>query len=109
MSARAVEILRSARERLSKPEAWTKGHLALDVDGRDVPTNSDRACRWCAVGAIYADSQTDWFRDRCDAEKALFDAIGLPSIEEWNDADSTNYHDVLTAFDRAIAAAEVAP
>jgi len=46
-------------ESLAKAEGlitmgWVKGHWAIDATGKDVPPESESACKWCEEGAINA-------------------------------------------------------
>jgi len=47
-----LEILLAVRGLLDKPEAWGKGALAWNADGKVVPYTHPRACRFSLDGAI---------------------------------------------------------
>lgn len=98
-----VEILRAAREKIADPARWRKGWYASDVNGVDCYGHDPEACRWCAIGAIQAvvgDPDTDQAPSR-----ALRSAAGV-GAHYFNDKPSTTHSDVLSLFDRAIAAQE---
>lgn len=48
---RTVDILRAAREKIARPEHWTKGMYARATDGEYAAPRSPRAVCWCALGA----------------------------------------------------------
>jgi hypothetical protein len=49
-----LDVLRTVRDDyLSKPSRWTHGVSARDSRGGSVEPSSERACRWCASGAVY--------------------------------------------------------
>jgi hypothetical protein len=101
-----VDILRGARARLAKPEAWIKDFFALDADEQNTPATSPRACRWCMLGAVRAEARgCDW-QTQADAEDALRAAVNGWDVDAWNDRGDTTHADVLAAFDRAIEACE---
>lgn len=45
-------IARAAGELLSDPDKRCVGKSAVDKHGHFVPSFSDRACKWCLVGAL---------------------------------------------------------
>lgn len=44
--------LLAIRAKIDTPEKWTQGSYARDAEGRDVRSNSEKACRFCAMGAV---------------------------------------------------------
>ncbi len=49
---KASEILREARAKIAKPEAWTQGAMARNAKGWIVHVSCWDAMQWCAIGAI---------------------------------------------------------
>ena len=50
----ALEILECAREKITPIENWAQGHMAEDSTGDSIDPYDEEACKWCAVGALYA-------------------------------------------------------
>lgn len=95
------EVLEKARELIATPERWTKGALARDEHGIEVPTCCDDAYCWCMGGAISAVSENgsvyrSW---------GVVERIVSMHIDKFNDAPERTHAEVLEAFDRAIALA----
>ncbi len=114
-----LEILRGARALLADEARWTRGVVARNVDGDDVPYSESQAVCWCAVGAIFRssdDRSSRWPSDREYAAGKLFAAaahIGFDDfsslfdhIGRWNDRPERTHAEVIAAFDRAIELAE---
>jgi len=111
-------VLVEARRLISVPGSWTKGAVARDKEGEALGlANSRRACRWCAVGAVYrahAQISDGTVFDDVNALRALSEVIapqGNPNESAWlntissvNDAELTRHKDVLDIFDAAISA-----
>ena len=100
----ASEVLRNARALIEKPENWTQGAYARDVkkDGLTSPL-SDQACAWCMMGAMQRCSPNDYFA-RQHGYELLRKLGGVEYVGEFNDTHT--HAEVLSLFDRAIAAAE---
>lgn len=103
------KTLACAREKISKPEAWTKDSNARTKNGLSVTPSSGRAVCWCSAGAIIACNDGPlsllpaayyWFNDFVQR------ATTGGSIEGFNDAPTTTHGMVLKAFDEAIAEAK---
>lgn len=97
-----VEVLRKARELVAK--GWTQGWFAKSAANRRVTWTSPKACKFCAVGAIYAAANGAPVTDAIRALSAAA-GCGFLGIPHWNDNLATK-RDVLSAYRRAIAAAE---
>lgn len=104
MSRETAAILRAARERIARPEAWTRGAYWRDVNGQDC-AQPDAVC-FCALGAIRASGGIDDASPPAKALKAVVRALGYSYVHDWNDDTPTTHADVLAAFDRAIAEQE---
>jgi len=100
------EVLRAAREKIERPEAWTKGCGAVTASGAVVFPTSEFAARWCAVGSI--DAVTDGDLRANVAARAALRALTMKYISTifWNDAPERTHAEVLAVFDAAIADAE---
>ena len=105
----AEKLLRGARKRIAKPEAWIKGFMGKDLDQLGVNADSPRAVAWCLIGALECEAaRLDmWLSGAMwRARDALVQAIpdghrcGLPM--EFNDAPDVGHADVLKLYDRAI-------
>lgn len=104
-----VEILRAARAKIEKPEAWAKGGFACDARGYAVGARNPLAICFCSIGAIRR--VTASFAEELAARDVLseiVEAIGMYGLAEWNDAPERTHAEVLAAFDKAISLAEEA-
>ena len=100
----AAQVLRAARELLSDPARWTKGAWAEDGAGMEVSPVSPNAVCWCVEGALMRVSGVEVVTAVGFALEALANVVG--DIAWYNDAATTQFSDILTALDRAIALAE---
>lgn len=102
-----AEVSRAARAKIE--QGWCVGTEARNSLYLSVPCDSPSAIRWCAFGAIKLVAPTQ--SNRHEIERALLNATGrgsdLTYVSEWNDSVAKSKEEVLAAFDRAIAAAEV--
>ena len=94
-------VLVRARDLLSV-SGWCKGKLAADVAGFGLPSDSEDAVSFCAVGAIYRE-----VHDQCASGLAvtLLDRLSGGDVVAFNNAPERTKEEVLDLFDRAIAAA----
>jgi len=51
MHKKVFQIIENAANLLTE-ESWVKGRMAIDENGFNVSTFSEKACKWCAEGAI---------------------------------------------------------
>lgn len=96
---KASEILQSARDLITDPKCWMRGAFASDEARRVVSPRDKRAVRWCALGALSFDEPKDTYK----AISFLRGVMGK-GITTFN--DDTTHMAVLSAFDKAITAAE---
>jgi hypothetical protein len=97
-----LDVLKRARERLSRPGAWTKGTYAREADG----TESLGWCPeievcWCAFGALRAENAA------LSQDAAEFLSASCPdglNLHQFNDA-CDRVEQVLEVYDLAIAKA----
>lgn len=97
-----TEILRAARAKVEK--GWCQGPPAKDGNGHATYSGSDRACKWCSVGAIWSVLDATTGEQAC-AEVAIQNALGVTSLAFWNEKPGRTQAEVLEAFDKAIALA----
>lgn len=102
MTPPLVKKLRAARRLIER--GWTRGALARDASGREVPAMSRAAVRFCVDGACIRASGGCY--DLCQARDALEGALpdGVLSAVHFNDDIAKSKRDVIALFDRAIAA-----
>ena len=93
-----LEVLKAARELISKPENWTTVFLARDANGNPVPPCSSEATCFCAIGAI---ENAAGGGPEAAAHCELRSEMQYGSIAAFN--DSQGHAAVIAAFDRAIA------
>jgi len=106
----AVEILRTAKDKISSPEHWSQGGYAVDSEGRSVTPDSQEAVSWCALGAIRAVYLTG-LKDvdlYCRVGEILTTTVlrcskgKLASAAKYNDSPARKHEDILHMFDVAI-------
>lgn len=104
--ARAVEILKGARERIA--HGWTQQAAARGENGGHIDARDPSAVRWCLTGALHAAA------DGC-ACPALLRFLGFTERGEiaphyeilpWNDTPGRTQAEVLAKLDEAIVLAE---
>ena len=115
LAARAEHlILCDTRQRLARPERWTRRGYARDSQGEVCSLSSEQATCWCVTGALtLASIRTRPLIDGLDrdtseaalhnAEDRVARAIGGGSVPNWQDAETTTHEQVLKALDVAIA------
>jgi hypothetical protein len=80
---------------------WTRGYFARDKWGHAVDDGSKKACRFCALGAMYRAFPTcgpGWDV----AYSALHEASPTRNVVLFNDDASTKKQHVVCWFERAI-------
>ncbi len=102
-----TEQLRAAKAKIATPETWCRGHLAVDLDGHTVASDSSNASRRCMMGAVYAVcpySPGPAFDHLQNALRLLLPFVSLCSLSVYN--DKSTHGQVMKLFDSAIADAE---
>ncbi|MBN8245131.1 hypothetical protein JF546_19105 [Nitratireductor aquimarinus] len=96
-------VLAQARDLLAK--GWVKEHYGEDAEGNTQHALSEKACKFCIVGALARVLGVDASKvhDNHPAVQAL-NCGGVGQILLWNDEDRRTQADVLALFDKAIAA-----
>jgi hypothetical protein len=115
-----LEMIKAARLRIAKPEAWTKFNLARTaIGGEAVMATSERATCWCSIGALNKewnpiearswDENPGWteYNESVAQMQATLRGMGFDgSLARFNDSHS--HDDVLEVFDKTIARLEAA-
>lgn len=104
MAKTALEILTEARALIATPERWTQGSDAKDAEGDPSFADDGNAVCWCAVGAINKVVATPGEQDGAASRLAAHLGMAFSNVPEFNDHRFTDHADVLSLFDRAIAA-----
>jgi len=106
---RTIDVLRAARKRIANKSRWTTLVAARNRDGIPVDFDDKTACRWCAVGAIYAEvprriRMHESFNLMTRALRIIANRLGYDTIGVANDRGG---HAVaLSILDAAIAELE---
>ena len=113
----AKELLIKARALIANPNHWTQTNFAHDTEGNSVAPSNEKACEWCALGAImnirYENANGYAIEDKAIEMLSLtisdFDKYenfrGVNNediISSFNDDTSTTHEDVISMFDIAI-------
>lgn len=98
-----IEIIKAARAKIA--QGWMRGWFAQRADGSRCESRDDLACRWCAVGAVYAveNNSVDAFSVIMELRRDL--PVGHASVGDWNDKQGSAF-DILQVFDKTIARLE---
>lgn len=106
-------ILEQARDKIVKPENWTKGAYARTPSGTDISNCvlvAGEGCRFCAKGAIISVAVPYRSQYNVDLEfyasKLIREQIPVQemanSIVDYNDLESTKHSDMVELFESAI-------
>lgn len=100
-----MDILIAAKCLIQNPEAWTQNKFARDMYWEPVETESDEACKFCAMGAIsriYLKNNLT-LKDYEFARSALQNAAWqLKRVSAVEINDFYQHGDVMEMFDIAI-------
>ena len=96
-----TEILKAARELISDEAHWCQGRFACDETGDEAYTTEPRACRWCALGAVWAVAPGTV---GIGAAERFLDIASGETITDYN--DNHTHAEVLAMFDKAIKMSE---
>lgn len=99
-----ASLLTSAREALTDPRRWTKGHMALDKRGYSVYAADPTAVCWCLMGALEVPA-IGWSEAHQEAYITLVKMLGM-GVSEFNDHPNTTHQMVLDVLDQAIQASQ---
>jgi hypothetical protein len=101
-----IQIVERARTLIADEEHWCRRNLANDVNGVPISPTSDRAVKWCGLGAVIAAAyQVTHDFDAADqlGYEALRPRYGAATLIHVN--DTRGHAAVLALFDEVIAAA----
>jgi len=102
-----VEILKAAKQVISKPEAWCQGDEARTETDEVVTPDNSLAVKFCMLGSTFKIADSDAGRS---ARRFLYRTMGDSEVDlvDWNDAPERTHAEVMAKFDEAIALAEAA-
>jgi hypothetical protein len=86
-----VDVLRGAKELLSDPDRWGRGHM--------YEVGVGQPSRWCALGALL--HVAGGGPAYAHAHSVMCRTIN-GVVPTWNDNPNTTHADLIDAFDRAI-------
>lgn len=99
-----LEILRRAKGRIADPQHWTRCVNARNDSNEEVSARNTGACRWCARGAVLAETSDVDLQDA--AILILAAAVTLMPNLTWSDTahynDQHSHAEVLAWFDWVI-------
>lgn len=99
-----LEVLFAVRGLIAQPEAWFKGGIARNEDGRKVSVTHPRACQFSLDGAFYRVQYIT--KARCGPAYELLKATliqgGVIPLSSFNDANGTTHLAVLQLIDKGI-------
>lgn len=101
------EQLKAAKSLIDEPHKWTQGVPARNIYNKNVPFDSENACRFCSVGAI-------WRLNTTMKELTRYNSSPLTSylnFVSWKEGiaafnDNNNHAEVMKVWDKAIELAE---
>ena len=102
----SIAVLVRARQLIADEWRWCKGAFARSWLSIPVPADWVLARRFCALGAIRRAGRELQLRTPEACMALEWQTIGRP-IHDWNDDPKRTHAEVISAFDRAIAALEV--
>lgn len=118
---RPITALQSTKDKLLDPKRWTRGALARDSTGQEVPPNDPTACQWCLEGALCSLLPTPTGPDGLSrleicggggvdvAFQYLTQACkdrGYASLSEFNDSSDTKHADIIGLLDATMDVVE---
>lgn len=90
------------KDLLAKPDAWHKGHMAVDAEGLPVGTEDEEACGWCLLGAVYrCYPMGERARVFDRLLTAIFARCGAFRITSFNDDPKTTHADLMAVLEEA--------
>lgn len=114
-AAEVVKVLTEARQIISAPRNWTKGHWRVYDEDKFCPASEEEAYlvsdKFCSLGAIYRRNPNKIGEIYEPAVEALASVVPhrfydshdkRATVFSFNDSASTSHEEVLAAFDKAI-------
>lgn len=105
------EVLSLAYQLLEKPECWTKGCMARNIEDRKVSITHPHACKFSLEGAIYRIAlitKTKVFDAHQLVKGGISKGMTIP-IAHFNDANGTTHSAMLAILRKAIERASDLP
>lgn len=99
---RVSEQLRAAKALIADPKNWTRGAFARSAFDNVIGPETEGACKWCAVGALYKVGDVHGRAGNLLWDAAAKIGRGHPALVN----DELGHATVLRMFDLAIAKAE---
>ena len=97
------DVMKKAREKLTDENKWAQGGYAFNSDNEIVDDNSDQACSWCLVGAIYSISGHETpLSNRVVWTLDSYVGDGYCSTIDYNDSLDIKHTDVMRFLDMVI-------
>lgn len=99
-----LEILQAVRGLLDRPEAWGKGSLSWNEDGKKVPYTHPRVCKFSLDGGLMRVAYITHSQvlHTHQVLKGFLSREGNISLQVFNDAKGTTHNAVLDLLDKAI-------
>lgn len=104
----SIELLTQTKSLIANPDNWIKKKNALSAKGREVKPSSNRACKFCLLGALDRVSALNGFTYSVRNEAIYRLEIEVKQVSEYrcvhwyNDAPKTTHSDVIAILDNAI-------
>lgn len=111
-----IELLKKAREIISKPENWTKNSFAKDAYGCSTMITNKEAVCFCSIGAVrraldvldYPDDGEVTYHSAIDRLRQFVHTSNRntgswATLAGYNDHADRTHTDILAMFDKAIA------
>ena len=111
---RPSTLLRHALALLETPDRWTRGNLALDAGGNQVPPWAQEAAQWDCVGALLRawselcspDDNRPFLAATACLRRVAKAGAQNAGLLRWQDDPGRTHTDVLALLRRAILLAE---
>ena len=102
-----TEQLHAVKDLIGTPEQWTQGAEACDADGNMVAFYSDKAVKFCMVGACYRFAYESQLPNKVarNINRAI-STSGYAAIAGYNDYHRRTHDEVMAMMYKAIDLAE---
>jgi len=104
----SIELLTQTKSLIANPDNWIKKKNAISAKGREVKPDSNRACKFCVLGAFdrvsilnnvsYSITKDAIYR----LENEVKQVSDFRCVHWYNDAPKTTHSDVIAILDNAI-------
>ena len=100
------ELIIKVKEKIDTPEKWTKGFYARDKNHVVVDETSDKACKFCLLGALsrvgYESDTSATLGPILQLFRLKAHSRGYDMITSFNDDKLTTHEDVMKLLDEVI-------